>query len=88
MAIQLKREYNNGLFDVQEIYDNEFKILEKPNGYLWNTSEEDPITVAKSRRGDYFETTEPVDPIEEIIENEEESQENTEQEIIIEEDKQ
>lgn len=65
MAIQLKREYNNGQFDVQEIYDNEFKILEKPNGYLWNTSEEEPITVAKSRRGDYVESEEPYEPVEE-----------------------
>ena len=61
MSIQIKKEYNNGLFDVQEIYDNEYKILEQPTGTLWNTSEDDPITIAKNRRGEYFETTEPIE---------------------------
>lgn len=63
MSIQIKKEYNNGLFIVQEIYDDAgFKILETTTNMLWNNSEEEPITIAKSRRGDYVETTEPVDP--------------------------
>lgn len=76
MSIQLKKEYNNGLFDVQEIYDNDFKILEKPTGYLWNTSEEEPITVAKSRRDDYVESEEPYEPVEKSQEQENKVEEN------------
>ena len=29
--IQIKREFNNGVFDCLEIYDNDFKILETTN---------------------------------------------------------
>ena len=59
--IQIKREFNNGLFDCQEIYDNEFKILEKTNGQLWNTNERHTIVVTKSRFTDYEESTTLVD---------------------------
>ena len=65
MPIQVKREYNNGLFDVQEIYDDAgFKILETTTNMLWNNSEEEPITIAKSRRSDYVESEEPYEPVE------------------------
>ena len=59
--IQIKREFNNGIFDCLEIYDNEFKILEKTNGFLWNTNERHIIVVVKSRLTDYEESTTPVD---------------------------
>ena len=51
--MKIKKEYSNGLFDVLEIYDEKFKILEKTNGVLWNATEENPITIAKSRQDDY-----------------------------------
>lgn len=52
--IQIKREFNNGLFDCLEIYDNDFKILETTNNQLWNTNEENPITIKKDRYDDYI----------------------------------
>lgn len=51
--MKIKKEYSNGLFPVLQIYDKEFKILEKTNGIFWNATEENPITIAKSRQGDY-----------------------------------
>lgn len=51
--IQIKREFNNGVFDCLEIYDNDFKILETTNNQLWNTNEENPITIKKDRLNDY-----------------------------------
>ena len=51
--MEIKKEYSNGLFPVLQIYDKEFKILEKTNGVLWNATEENPITIAKSRLGAY-----------------------------------
>ena len=60
MAIQVKKEYSNGLFDVQAIYDTKHKILEQTNGMLWNTDKDHPIVIAKSRRADYVESSEPV----------------------------
>ena len=59
--IQIKREFNNGLFDCLEIYDNDFKILEKTNRFLWNTNERHTIVVTKSRLTDYEESATPVD---------------------------
>jgi len=85
--IETIKEYNNGLFIVQEIYDTAGnKILDKRSGELFNNYEDDPITVPKERRGDYFETTEPVDerevePIEEDDENA--LEERNEQEGIV-----
>lgn len=62
MSIQIKKEYNNGLFDVQEIYsDVGMKILDKRSGEMFDNYEDDPITVPKDRFDDYFETTEPVE---------------------------
>lgn len=52
--IQIKREFNNGVFDCLEIYDNDFKILETTNNQLWNTNEENPITIKKDRYNDYI----------------------------------
>ena len=50
-----------------EIYsDAEKKILETTNGALWNATQEMPIAVDKTRyaNGDYVESNEPLDPIE------------------------
>ena len=75
MSIQPIKEYNNGLFIVQEIYsDSGMKILDKRSGEVFDNYEDDPITVPKDRFGDYFETTEPVEerepkPVKEEIEN-------------------
>ena len=79
MSIETIKEYNNGLFIVQEIYDNAgHKILDKRSGELFNNYEDDPITVPKDRRDDYFETTEPVD--ERVVNTEESlSEENKEE---------
>ena len=52
----IKREFNNGVFDCLEIYHNEYKILETPNGTLWNATEEHPICIAKSRAADYIDS--------------------------------
>lgn len=52
--IQIKREFNNGVFDCLEIYDNDFKILETTNNQLWNTNEENPVTIKKDRYNDYI----------------------------------
>lgn len=51
--IQIKREFNNGVFDCLEIYDNEFKILETTNNQFWNTDENHPIVIKKDRLNDY-----------------------------------
>jgi len=51
--IQIKREFNNGVFDCLEIYDNEFKILETTNNQFWNTDENHPIIIKKDRLNDY-----------------------------------
>ena len=62
MSIQPIKEYNNGLFDVQEIYsDKGMKILDKRSGEVFDNYEDAPITVPKERFDDYFETTEPVE---------------------------
>ena len=62
MSIQPIKEYNNGLFDVQEIYsDSGMKILDKRSGEVFDNYEDYPITAPKDRFDDYFETTEPVE---------------------------
>lgn len=74
MSIQIKKEYNNGLFIVQEIYsDKGMKILDRRSGEVFDNYEDDPITVPKDRFDDYFETTEPVEERE--VENEEKAAE-------------
>lgn len=57
----VKNEFNNGVFDCLEIYHNEYKILETPNGTLWNATEESPICIAKSRANDYVVSGELLD---------------------------
>lgn len=54
--IIIKSEFDNGMFDCQEIYSDIFKILETTNNVLWNATEEKPISIAKSRRNDYIES--------------------------------
>lgn len=54
--IIVKNEFNNDLFDCQEIYSDTFKILETTNNVLWNATEEQPIIIAKSRKNDYIES--------------------------------
>lgn len=61
--IEIKREFNNGLFDCCEIYDLNFKILEKSNNFLWNTNEDNPICIPKSRIEDYEESNIPSEEI-------------------------
>lgn len=76
MSIQPIKEYNNGLFDVQEIYsDKGMKILDRRSGEVFDNYEDGPITVPKERFDDYFETTEPVEKESEdaIQSNEEEN---------------
>ena len=55
------------------IYDTEYKILEKQNGVLWNApNKRHPISVSVARynNGDYIESDEPVEPIEDDYEEE------------------
>lgn len=51
--ILIKKEFKKGDIDLLEIYDNEFKILERSKSLLWNTDENHPIVIAKSRLNDY-----------------------------------
>ena len=54
-----------------EIYSkNGYKILETTNGENHSTDEEHPIAIAVSRLNDYVETDEPIEPFEEIINEE------------------
>lgn len=62
--IQVKRTFNNGLFECEEIYsDSGMKILEKSNWQLWDTDIDNPITIAQKRHGDYVETSVPIGPL-------------------------
>ena len=56
--INIKNEFNNGIFDCLEIYSDSYKILETTNNHLWNATEENPITIAKHRLSDYVESNE------------------------------
>ena len=51
--IQIKSEFKRGEIDCLEIYDNDFKILEKTTNILWNTNFENPIVISKNRQNDY-----------------------------------
>lgn len=57
----IKKQFNNGVFECLEIYHKEYKILETPNGILWNATEESPICIAKSRANDYVVSGELLD---------------------------
>lgn len=59
--INVKSEFTKGNIELQEIYDNEYKILETTNNQLWNTNIDYPIIVAKIRLADYEESTTPID---------------------------
>lgn len=54
--INIKREFIKGNIELQEIYDNEYQILEITNDTLWNTDEQHPIVIRKDRRNDYVST--------------------------------
>lgn len=58
---QIKSECQRGDIICVELYNDAYKILEKTNGKLWNTSVNYPIFVAKTRLSDYEESTIPVD---------------------------
>ena len=55
--IQIKKEFTKGNIELLEIYDNDFKILEKTNNTLWNTDENHTIIIVKNRIKDYIEST-------------------------------
>ena len=61
--IQILKEFYNGIEDCQEIYDNNYKILEVNNNILWNTDEKHPICIVKRRRTDYTESNVPAEEI-------------------------
>ena len=78
---QIKSEYNRGDRICVELYNDTYKILEKTNGKLWNTNIDHPIIVAKTRLGDYEESTTPVDleelkKLDELQKNEENTSKN------------
>ena len=61
--IEIKKTFNNGLFECEEIYSTTGKkILEKTNNQLWNTNIDNPITIAQKRHNDYVESNEGIDP--------------------------
>ena len=55
--INVKSEFTKGNIELQEIYDNEYKILETTNNQLWNTNEQHPIVIKKDRHNDYIPST-------------------------------
>lgn len=79
--IQLKEDFGHYV----EIYDTEHKILEKDNGMLWNTDEENPIAVDKKRyeNGGYIESDVPAEHIEKELVGEPEAiaEEDSETEV-------
>lgn len=54
--INIKNEFNNGIFECLEIYSEQYKILEITNGNLWNATFDNPITIAKHRLNEYVES--------------------------------
>ena len=66
--IEIKKTFNNGLFECEELYSTTGKkILEKTNNQLWNTNFDNPITIAKIRHNDYVESKEDIDPFIDIV---------------------
>lgn len=51
--IEIKEEFNNGVFDCLKIYDKQYKILHKTNGRLYVGTEEKPVIIPKSRLNEY-----------------------------------
>lgn len=72
--VQIKFEDETSL----DIYDTEYKILEKTNGLLWNATKEQPISVDKKRynNGDYVLSEEPLDVVEEVEKPQVQAEEN------------
>lgn len=78
---QIKNEYNRGDIVCVELYNDAYKIFEKTNGKLWNTNIDHPIIVAKTRLGDYEESTTPINleelkKLDELQKNEENTSKN------------
>lgn len=63
--INIKNEFNNGLFDCLEIYSDTYKILETTNNHLWNATYDNPITIAKHRLDEYVESNVVLEIVEE-----------------------
>lgn len=59
--MNIKREFNNGIFDCLEIWHPTHKIKEISNDMLWNATADNPICVAKSRLSDYIVSDELLD---------------------------
>ena len=53
---EVKREFNNGIEDCQEIYNNEFKIFDIEKRHLWNTDINHPIVIVKARANNYVKS--------------------------------
>nr|DAE41323.1 MAG TPA: hypothetical protein [Caudoviricetes sp.] len=68
--MNIKQEFNNGMFDCLEIWHPTHKIKEISNNMLWNATKENPIYIAKSRLSDYVVSDELLD--EDITKNMEE----------------
>ena len=61
MDVIIKSEFTNGVFDCLEIYHDTNKILEVPTNQLWNATEKEPISIAKTRLNDYVVSDEILD---------------------------
>ena len=69
IKIKDNKIYSNGLFDCCDLYsDIGMKIFDKRDGEPHENTYEKPIAVQLSRynNGDYVETDEPIEPIEEV----------------------
>ena len=60
---EVKREFNNGIEDCQEIYNSEYKIFDIKNRHLWNTDINHPIVIVKSRANNYVRSEVPAEKI-------------------------
>ena len=66
--IEIKEEFNNGVFDCLKIYDKQYKIFHKTNGRLYVGTEEKPVIIPKSRLNEYEASNISVDVKEDIKE--------------------
>lgn len=60
---KVKKEFNNGIEDCLEIYNNEFKIFDVKTRHLWNTDENHPIIIVKARANEYVRSEIPAEKI-------------------------
>lgn len=68
--IKNKKAYFNNEFVVYEIYSSDNKrLFEISKNKLWNNSENNPLTIPKSRINDFIETNIDCEPIEEHNDN-------------------